>query len=52
MNGVDLPTIQQILGHREIEMTLRHSHLRQRTRQRQLPDLGKPLTGLRTARQT
>src|SRR5262249_39152084 len=27
MGGVDLPTVKEILGHREIEMTLRYSHL-------------------------
>ena len=27
MSGVDLPTVKEILGHREIEMTLRYSHL-------------------------
>jgi integrase len=27
MEGVDLPTVKEILGHREIEMTLRYSHL-------------------------
>ena len=29
MSGVDLPTVKEILGHREIEMTLRYSHLAQ-----------------------
>jgi Phage integrase family len=27
MNGVDLPTVKEILRHREINMTLRYSHL-------------------------
>jgi integrase len=27
MSGVDLPTVKEILGHREIEMTIRYSHL-------------------------
>ena len=27
MSGVDLPNVKDILGHREIEMTLRYSHL-------------------------
>ena len=27
MSGVDLATVKEILGHREIEMTLRYSHL-------------------------
>ena len=27
MGGVDLATVKEILGHREIEMTLRYSHL-------------------------
>jgi integrase len=27
MGGVDLATVKEILGHREIDMTLRYSHL-------------------------
>ena len=27
MNGVDLPTVKEILGHSEINMTMRYSHL-------------------------
>ena len=27
MAGVDLPTVQELIGHKSIEMTLRYSHL-------------------------
>ena len=27
MNGVDLMTVKQLLGHKDIKMTMRYSHL-------------------------
>jgi integrase len=41
MSGVDLPTVKEILGHREIEMTLRYSHLAAPHKAKALDQLGK-----------
>jgi len=27
MQGIDLETVQQVMGHKDIEMTMRYSHL-------------------------
>ena len=41
MSGVDLPTVKEILGHREIEMTLRYSHLAASHKAKAVDQLGK-----------
>jgi hypothetical protein len=41
MSGVDLPTVKEILGHREIEMTLRYSHLAAAHKAKAVDQLGK-----------
>jgi Phage integrase family len=41
MSGVDLPTVKEILGHREIEMTLRYSHLAPAHKAKAVEQLGK-----------
>jgi site-specific recombinase XerD len=43
MNGVDLPTVKEILGHREIEMTLRYSHLAPSHKAKAMEQLGQAL---------
>ncbi len=43
MNGVDLPTVKEILGHREIEMTLRYSHLAPAHKAKAVEKLGEVL---------
>jgi hypothetical protein len=40
MSGVDLPTVKEILGHREFEMTLRYSHLAPAHKAKALDRLG------------
>jgi integrase len=40
MSGVDLPTVMAILGHREIEMTLRYSHLASTHKAKAVEQLG------------
>ena len=41
MSGVDLPTVKEILGHREIEMTLRYSHLAPAHKAKAVEQLGR-----------
>ena len=41
MSGVDLPTVKEILGHREIEMTLRYFHLAAPHKAKAVDQLGK-----------
>jgi hypothetical protein len=41
MSGVDLPTVKEILGHREIEMTLRYSQLAPAHKAKAVEQLGK-----------
>jgi len=43
MGGVDLPTVKEILGHREIEMTLRYSHLAPGHKAKAIEKLGEVL---------
>jgi integrase len=43
MNGVDLPTVKEILGHREISMTLRYSHLAPAHKAKAVQQLGDAL---------
>ena len=43
MSGVDLPTVKEILGHREIEMTLRYSHLAPTHKAKAVEQLGRAL---------
>ena len=43
MEGVDLPTVKEILGHREIEMTLRYSHLAPAHKAKAVEKLGEAL---------
>ena len=41
MMGVDLKTVQELMGHKTIEMTLRYSHLSQPHKRAAVDDLGK-----------
>jgi hypothetical protein len=43
MSGVDLPTVKEILGHREIEVTLRYSHLAPAHKAKAVEKLGEVL---------
>src|SRR5262249_31110264 len=43
MGGVDRPTVKEILGHREIEMTLRYSHLAPAHKAKAVEKLGEAL---------
>ena len=43
MGGVDLATVKEILGHREIEMTLRYSHLAPAHKAKAVEQLGEVL---------
>jgi integrase len=43
MSGVDLPTVKELLGHREIEMTLRYSHLAPTHKAKAVEQLGRAL---------
>jgi hypothetical protein len=46
MGGVDLATVKEILGHREIEMTLRYSHLAPAHKARAVEKLGEVLENI------
>lgn len=46
MGGVDLPTVKEILGHREIEMTLRYSHLAPAHKAKAVKRLGEVLENI------
>jgi hypothetical protein len=43
MNGVDLPTVKEILGHSEINMTMRYSHLAPAHKAKAVQQLGDAL---------
>jgi hypothetical protein len=45
MAGVDLRTVQQLLGHKDIKMTMRYSHLSRQHLQEAVGLLGLSLTG-------
>jgi len=48
MNGIDLVTIKELLGHKTIKMTLRYSHLSQDHKARAVEVLGERLDTFRT----
>jgi integrase len=52
MSGVDLPTVKEILGHREIEMTLRYSHLAQTHKAKAVDQLAKAFRQIEEQQQT
>jgi integrase len=41
MNGVDLATVKELLGHRDIQTTLRYAHLAQDHKQKAIAKIGK-----------
>jgi len=43
MSGIDLNTVRELLGHKDIAMTLRYSHLAQSHKQRAVEVLGKKM---------
>lgn len=45
MNGTDLTTVKELLGHKSIEMTLRYAHLSQPHRKNAVEELGRALDG-------
>jgi len=49
MSGADLPTVKKILGHQEIEMTLRYSHLAPAHKAKAVEKLGEIFEKITTA---
>jgi integrase len=45
MNGVDVMTVKELLGHKTIQMTLRYSHLSQGHKKKAVETLGRILDG-------
>jgi site-specific recombinase XerD len=45
MNGVDLTTVKELLGHKSMEMTMRYAHLSQQHRKAAVEGLGQTLDG-------
>jgi hypothetical protein len=43
MSGVDINTVRELLGHKDIRMTLRYSHLSSAHKQRAVDILGKSM---------
>jgi site-specific recombinase XerD len=43
MNGIDLNTVKELLGHKKIEMTLRYSHVSQDHKTRAVETLGQQM---------
>ena len=43
MSGVDLPTVKELMGHKDITMTLRYSHLSDDHKQRAVEILSAPI---------
>ena len=43
MSGIDLNTVRELLGHKDMTMTLRYSHLAQSHKQRAVDILGKKM---------
>ena len=48
MKGVDLKTVQELMGHRSFAMTLRYMHLSSSHRQEAAENLGKKMQGIVT----
>jgi integrase len=44
MNGVDLATVKELLGHRDIQTTLRYAHLAQEHQREAIAKMGKLAT--------
>jgi integrase len=44
MNGIDLNTVRELLGHKSLEMTLRYSHLSQNHKRKAVEILGQNVT--------
>jgi len=51
MMGVDLKTVQELMGHKSIEMTLRYSHLSQPHKKAAVDDLCKNIVTIWTPKQ-
>ena len=52
MSGIDLNTVRELLGHKDITMTLRYSHLAPRHKQHAVDILSKKMDSFWTVQQT
>jgi site-specific recombinase XerD len=43
MGGIDLPTVKELMGHKDITMTLQYSHLADDHKQRAVAILSAPI---------